>query len=71
MATLDVRPDLAAGQDPFQRIMAAVNELGADEELEVIAPFEPEPLYAAMAELGFGHVTEALGEGVFKVTFGR
>lgn len=69
MATLDVRSDLAAERDPFQRIMAAVEKLAPSEELVVIAPFEPVPLYSVMAEMGFGHTVEVLSNGGWKITF--
>jgi uncharacterized protein (DUF2249 family) len=71
MATLDVRPDLAAGREPFQRIMDAVEQLALGEALEVIAPFEPVPLYAVMAEKGYSHETDVLPDGGWKVTFQR
>ena len=71
MATLDVRPDIAAGDEPFQRIMGAVDRLNPAEALEIIAPFEPDPLYAVMAEMGFGHEAQVLPDGGWKVTFRR
>lgn len=66
-----MRPDLAAGRESFQRIMTAAGELSLGEPLEIIAPFEPMPLYAVMAEKGFGHQTTRLPDGGWKVTFKR
>lgn len=43
MATFDARPVIAAGGEPSSDIMAAVASLGEDEELIVLAPFEPVP----------------------------
>ncbi len=71
MATLDVRPILAAGQEPFQRIMATVAGLAPGEPLELIAPFEPVPLYGVMAQKGFRHESQPLGDGSWKVLFVR
>ncbi len=71
MPILDLRQDLVAGQEPFERIMAAVDELAPTESLEIIAPFEPEPLYAVMADIGFYHETEALPDGTWKITCRR
>ncbi|TAN31695.1 DUF2249 domain-containing protein [bacterium] len=71
MATLDVRPLMAAGKEPFDAIMAAVGALGPDEELELLAPLDPVPLYAVLGAQGFGHETEALGGGEFRVVFRR
>lgn len=44
MATFDARPIIAAGGELFNDIMAAVAALGQDEELVVLAPFDPVPL---------------------------
>src|SRR5690606_28890362 len=71
MATIDVRADIAAGREPFARIMAAVQALGPDEALELVAPFEPEPLYDAMAQRGFTHDAVEEPGGVWRVTFRR
>jgi uncharacterized protein (DUF2249 family) len=71
MATLDVRPILAAGGEPFQQIMAAVDRLDEGESLELLAPFEAVPLYAVLENRGFIHSTESLPCGNWKVTFTR
>jgi len=71
MATIDVRPDIAAGREPFQRIMEAVKRLGPDEGLELIAPFEPAPLYEVLSERGFDHTVESRSDGTWLVTFRR
>ncbi len=69
MATLDVRPDIEKGGDPFNRIMATVKTLKAGEALEVIAPFEPFPLYDVLEQRGFTHKATANTDGSFKVVF--
>lgn len=69
--TLDVREDLRRGQEPFPRIMATVRALGPDEGLELYATFEPRPLYAVMAELGFDASAEQLPNGDWRVRFVR
>ena len=71
MATLDVRPTLAAGGDPFTEILAAVQSLGPEEDLELLAPLDPIPLYRVLGERGFEHRTEALGGGDYRVIFHR
>ncbi len=71
MTTLDVRPTLAAGGDPFVEIMQAVAALRPGEELELIAPLDPVPLYDVLASRGFDHVTERSGGGDFRITFRR
>ncbi|MBI4336970.1 MAG: DUF2249 domain-containing protein [Chloroflexi bacterium] len=71
MAFLDVRPDLAAGHEPFGRIMAAVKGLAPGESLELVAPFEPVPLYQVMEARGFTHATRRTSDGSWHVTFQR
>lgn len=59
--TLDVRHELAAGQDPFARIMSAVRELPAGAVLTVLAPFEPAPLRRLLGDRGW--VSHAAWDG--------
>lgn len=71
MAKLDVREDLKQGREPFQKIMATVAALEPGEEFELIAPFEPVPLYAVLEQRGFDHETEAGDDGSWRVRFYR
>ena len=71
MATLDVRPMIAAGKEPFDAIMAAVGGLGSEEEFELFAPLDPIPLYQVLGARGFTHETESLGGGDYRVVFRR
>ena len=68
---VDVREDLRAGQEPFQRIMMAANGLRPEQEMELWALFEPEPLFAVMAGIGFEHEAEAQPNGDWRVRFFR
>ena len=43
--TLDVRPTLRAGGEPFAQIMQAVASLEPGQALRLLATFEPVPLY--------------------------
>ena len=67
--TLDVRPILADGGEPFVLILETAAPLGAGESLLLTAPFEPVPLYAALAERGLTHQTEAVSAGEWWVLF--
>lgn len=69
--TLDVRPDLAAGEEPFGRIMQAAASVEPGESLVVVAPFEPVPLYGVLGSQGFGHETNRTGDDTWEVTFTR
>jgi hypothetical protein len=66
---LDVRPDLAQGDEPFVKIMEAAAAIPPGESLVLIAPFEPVPLYSALGARGFGHQTERLAEDEWVVCF--
>ena len=71
MATLDVRPLLANGEEPFDRIMQAVGQLGPDEDLVIVAPFEPVPLEGVLGSQGFAFDAVEIGAGDWRVTFTR
>jgi hypothetical protein len=68
---LDVRPDIAAGREPFSRIMAAAREVPPGGELVILAPFEPEPLYPILLRQGFSHAAQYEGEAGYRVVFTR
>lgn len=53
--TLDVRPDLRAGGEPFPRNMQAIASLAPGQALRLLATFEPVPLYAVLGRKGFAH----------------
>lgn len=67
---LDVRPLLARGEEPFGTIMRAADALRGNEALHLIAPFEPQPLYAVMRERGCTALTTYQGSA-FHVWFYR
>lgn len=69
MKKLDVRPLMARGQEPFDAIMGAVDELEPGEQLELTAPLEPIPLYQLLGLRGFSYETEGLGGGDYRVVF--
>ncbi|HVY61780.1 MAG TPA: DUF2249 domain-containing protein [Planctomycetota bacterium] len=54
---LDVRPVLGAGGDPFQLIMKRLGAIEPAEALELIVPFEPRPLFAVLAAMGYATST--------------
>jgi uncharacterized protein (DUF2249 family) len=69
--TLDVREDIRNGREPFGKIMQTVAALKDDEQLRLIAPFEPAPLYAVLAKQGYAHQSKPTPEGDFEVLFTR
>jgi uncharacterized protein (DUF2249 family) len=68
---LDVRPDLARGEEPLTKILTAAHAIQPGGRLVVQAPFEPFPLYGVLAKQGFSSVSENLGAEGFRVTFHR
>ena len=71
VVTLDVREDIQRGREPFSRIMQAVGALKANEDLLLIAPFEPKPLYGVLAQQGFSHQTKPAASEGWEVLFTR
>ena len=71
VVTLDVREDIRQGREPFGRIMQTVGALQENEDLRLIAPFEPRPLYAVLGRQGFAHVAKPLANGDWEVLFTR
>jgi len=68
---LDVREDIARGEEPVARIMRAVKALGADEILVLRAPFEPLPLYEVLGRRGLAHWAEREAANDWHVWFYR
>lgn len=50
MNELDARPILKAGGEPFDQIMAFVNELAPGESFRLWATFKPAPLLSVLAQ---------------------
>lgn len=71
MATIDARPIIAAGGEPFDAIMAAVASLAEGEDLIVLAPFEPVPLEGVLSSEGFTYDVTELASDNWRVIFRR
>src|ERR1039458_1106833 len=69
--TIDVRGEIRNGGEPFAKIMGAVTALRADEQLLLIAPFEPVPLFQVLEKKGFRHSTRSGQDGDWRVLFYR
>lgn len=68
-ASLDVRPVLEAGEDPFAKIMAVVAKLAPDAALVLEAPFDPVPLRRVLVNKGFAEHAECLAPDHWRVYF--
>jgi uncharacterized protein (DUF2249 family) len=71
IVTLDVRADLRAGREPLSKIMSAVAGLQPEEQLQLVAPFKPVPLFHVLGKQGFTHSARALESGDWEVLFTR
>lgn len=69
--TLDVRPILARGEDPFLKIRATVDALKSGEGLSLVAPFLPSPLIEKLGREGFRSRVERQLGGVWLTQFWR
>lgn len=69
--SLDVRPLLAAGQEPFSVIMETVSRVEPGGVLVLDAPFDPAPLRRLLGNKGFACEMEQLADGHFRVRFTR
>jgi uncharacterized protein (DUF2249 family) len=71
VVTVDVREDIRQGREPFSRIMQAVAGLKDHEDLLLIAPFKPAPLFGVLAAQGFSHDATETTTGDWEVRFTR
>lgn len=69
MRVLDVR-DLPP-PEPFENIMRALQQLPADETLQVLIHREPFPLYEALQNGGYAWQSTALADGSYKILIVR
>jgi len=69
LVSLDVRPTLDSGEDPFKIIMDAVKVLKDEETLQIINTFEPIPLIRKLESKGYESWTERPTEGVVHTFF--
>ncbi len=71
VVTLDVREDIRRGREPFAKIMQAVAALKPSEDLRLLAPFEPKPLYSVLGQQGFAYEARPTPAGDWEIRFTR
>jgi len=69
--TIDAREELSSGGGPLPKILDAAAALRKGEQLLVLAPFEPVPLFAVMNQQGFSHTARPARSGGWEVLFTR
>jgi uncharacterized protein (DUF2249 family) len=68
---LDVREDIATGNDPFHRIMAAVEKVNGQNALVLQNTFEPTPLIQILEKRGFKSYTDVKAPDLVYTYFWR
>ncbi|HSC58169.1 MAG TPA: DUF542 domain-containing protein [Gemmatimonadales bacterium] len=66
---LDVRPILAAGAEPLELILATARDVERDRSFDLIAPFDPQPLYPVLRACGFRAERSTEPDGSTRVKF--
>lgn len=69
MVELDVREDIKNKQEPFQKIMEAIQDLENGDVFILHAPFKPTPLFTVLKAKGFEHEAEEIEKDYWKITF--
>lgn len=69
--TLDIRPLLTRGEEPFGTIRARVDALMPNQGLTVVAPFLPAPLIELLQGEGFQATVEHQVDGTWLVNLWR
>lgn len=68
---LDTRPIFARGETPCAAIDDAVAQVSVGQELVLLVPFEPVPLYAKLARQGLKGSGQQLPDGSWRMEFVR
>lgn len=66
---LDVRPLFAAQRPPLPAILAALGRLAPSQSFRLIAPLEPQPLYARLRERGYRAEPHQRPDGAWEILF--
>jgi uncharacterized protein (DUF2249 family) len=69
--TLDVRPMLAQGVEPYAEIRRRVDALAPGAGLTIVAPFLPAPLIEKLKSEGFASRLERRTDGAWAAFFWR
>jgi uncharacterized protein (DUF2249 family) len=69
--TLDVRPLIKSGTEPFSIVRKTVDSLKSGETLLLISPFLPSPLIEILQNEGFQARPERLSDGSWQTHLSR
>ena len=71
LRTVDVRPVLARGEEPFRQVMNTLASLGPADGFILVSPFLPSPLIEKLQGEGFRAIPERRGDGAWQTSFVR
>ncbi len=69
--TLDIRPVIARGEEPFKKIREVIATLADGEELVLVTPFLPSPAIERLQADGFSARPERRPDGSWRTQFSR
>jgi uncharacterized protein (DUF2249 family) len=69
--TVDVRPVIARGEEPFKVVMTLLASLRPDEGFVLVSPFLPSPLIERLQGEGFRARPERRADGAWQTSFLR
>lgn len=69
IVSLDVRPTINSGADPFSEIMGTLKEMKDDETLKLINIFEPIPIIQILQEKGYTTWVEKISDNEYHSFF--
>lgn len=65
----DARPLFASGRPPLPSILMVLSRLKPGQRLQLIAPFEPLPLYELLRARGYTPVPRQRKDGAWEILF--
>ncbi|WP_343691288.1 DUF2249 domain-containing protein [Chitinophaga sp.] len=71
LVVLDVRPVIAAGEDPLSLILQKIKTLQSGQVLKIVNTFEPTPLMLLLKKQGFGAYAVQLDDQLVETWFYR
>lgn len=68
---IDTRPIFDEGGVPCELILETANQASVGQELTLLVPFEPVPLYMKLGRLGYDHSASQEADGTWRALFRR
>lgn len=68
---IDTRPIFDEGGVPCELILETASQAAVGQELTLLVPFEPVPLYMKLGRLGYDHSANQEADGTWRALFRR